>query len=107
MHELKRLFSNKDFLCDLVEDHLDEFKGLNHDEIMNCFLGEVQIDKKTVYPPHCENNENYKYSIYFKMISPKLNYHHEIICVLEFREKEDVLGPSEIPACGECDQPAG
>ena len=33
------------------------------------------------------------------MISPKLDYHHEIICVIEIREKEDVLGPSEIPAC--------
>lgn len=99
MNDLKRLFSNKEILCDLIKDHLEEFKEMTHDEIMNCFLGEVQADKKDLYLPFYEGDEDLKYGIYFKLISPKLDYHHEIICALEFREKEDELKPLEMPPC--------
>ena len=99
MNELKRIFSNKEFLCDLIKEHLEEFKEMNHDEIMNCFLGEVQVDKKHLYLPFYEGDEDLRYGIYFKMISPKLDYHHEIICVLELRENEDEVSPYEMPAC--------
>ena len=99
MNYLKEVFSKKEFLCELVQEHLDEFKGMECDDIMDCFLGEVQVDKKSVFLPFSEENGKFNYGIYFKMISPKLEYPHEIICVLEIREKEDVLRPSEIPAC--------
>ena len=99
MKELKRIFSNKDFLCDLVKDQLEEFHEMSHDEIKNCFLGEIQVDKKQLYLPFYEGIEEYKYGIYFKMISPKVDDHHEIICAVELREKPDVTKPSEIPAC--------
>lgn len=99
MKELKRLISNKDFLCDLVKDHLEEFENMSHDEIMNCFLGEVQVDKKKLYLPFYKGDEDLRYGIYFKMISPKLDFHHEIICVVELREKESEVKPEELPAC--------
>ena len=43
MNYLKEVFSKKEFLCELVQEHLDEFKGMECNEIMNCFLGEVQV----------------------------------------------------------------
>ena len=66
MNDLKEVFSNKEFLCELVEEHLDEFKGMTYEDIMNCFLGDVQVDKKPVYLPFHEQNGEIKYGIYFK-----------------------------------------
>lgn len=97
---MKKELFNKAMLCDLVADHLEEFKGMTHDEIMDCFLGPIKIDQKEIYAPFRSRGEApMKYSVYFKMISPKLNYHHEIICAIELREKADVLKEGEIPAC--------
>ena len=28
MNELKRVFSNKEFLCEIIKDHIEEFKEI-------------------------------------------------------------------------------
>ena len=97
MEKLIREFADKRNLAELVSSHLEEFKGMSIEEIMDCFLGEPQIRKKKVYLPFYEEKEM-KYDIYFKMISPRLDYSHEIVCAIEFRGKEDYLRPGELPA---------
>ena len=50
-----------------IDEYIEEFKEMSHDEIMNCFLGEVQVDKKHLYLPFYEGDEDLKYGIYFKL----------------------------------------
>ena len=95
-NKVKQTYEKKYNLAKLVSEHLEEFEGMTIEEIMNCFIGNPQINKKPVYLPFYDGNEM-NYGIYFKMISPKLDYCHEIVCAIEFREKEDHLQLGELP----------
>ena len=98
MQILKEKYASKDMLAKIVQENLEEFKGMEIEEIKKWFILDPVVDKKKTPIPVEEGMEELTYSIFFKMISPKLDFDHEITCVIELRDKEIPVYLGELPA---------